>query len=208
MCASLTVAGVLSQVGQTTGAVKTARLSQFLQEVFRADTDLHTLRVAALTLGRLVKAGGPVTAEVVDSEVPCMLTLTSTLTHAILPDKIACATTDQRAFTECSQPAYIRQHVSQLLLFLFYIAASVQLVGPFARSPMHKNRGPCLMGLSSHRLGAPEAAATPAQVRRAILWLRDERADHLRYAGSLVLRQVRLNIRQSQGLPTHAIPAR
>jgi len=28
-------------------------------------------------------------------------------------------------------------------------------------------------------------------VRRAILWLRDERADHLRYAGSLVLRQVR-----------------
>ena len=29
-----------------------------------------------------------------------------------------------------------------------------------------------------------------AQVRRAILWLRDERADHLRYAGSLVLRQV------------------
>ena len=56
-------------MGQTTGAVKTARLSQFLQEVFRADTDLHTLRVAALTLGRLVKAGGPVTAEVVDSEV-------------------------------------------------------------------------------------------------------------------------------------------
>ncbi len=59
-------------MGQTTGAVKTARLSQFLQEVFRADTDLHTLRVAALTLGRLVKAGGPVTAEVVDSEVTRM----------------------------------------------------------------------------------------------------------------------------------------
>ena len=57
------------QVGRTTEAVKTTRLSQFLQEVFRADTDLHTLRVAALTLGRLVKAGGPVTAEVVDSEV-------------------------------------------------------------------------------------------------------------------------------------------
>ena len=57
------------QLGQTTEAAKTTRLSQFLQEVFRADTDLHTLRVAALTLGRLVKAGGPVTAEVVDSEV-------------------------------------------------------------------------------------------------------------------------------------------
>ncbi len=56
-------------MGRTTEAVKTTRLSQFLQEVFRADTDLHTLRVAALTLGRLVKAGGPVTAEVVDSEV-------------------------------------------------------------------------------------------------------------------------------------------
>ncbi len=32
-----------------------------------------------------------------------------------------------------------------------------------------------------------------AQVRRAILWLRDERADHLRYAAALVLRQLAEN---------------
>ena len=31
------------------------------------------------------------------------------------------------------------------------------------------------------------------QVRRAILWLRDERADHLRYAAALVLRQLAEN---------------
>lgn len=50
-------------------SAKTTRLSQFLQEVFCADTDLTTLRLAAGTMGRLVKAGGPLTADVVDIEV-------------------------------------------------------------------------------------------------------------------------------------------
>ena len=60
---------VPGQVGQSTDSAKTTRLSQFLQEVFRADTDLTTLRLAAGTMGRLVKAGGPLTADVVDIEV-------------------------------------------------------------------------------------------------------------------------------------------
>lgn len=60
---------VCGQVGQSTGSAKTTRLSQFLQEVFRSDTDLATLKLAAGTMGRLVKAGGPLTADVVDIEV-------------------------------------------------------------------------------------------------------------------------------------------
>lgn len=56
-------------MGHSTDSAKTTRLSQFLQEVFRADTDLTTLRLAAGTMGRLVKAGGPLTADVVDIEV-------------------------------------------------------------------------------------------------------------------------------------------
>lgn len=63
-----------TQVGQSTDSVKTSRLSQFLQDVFRLDTDMATLKLAAGTMGRLVKAGGPLTADVVDNEV-CQILL-------------------------------------------------------------------------------------------------------------------------------------
>ena len=199
---------MLTQVGQTTGAVKTARLSQFLQEVFRADTDLHTLRVAALTLGRLVKAGGPVTAEVVDSEVP---RTPSSHKHRMPVDTIM----DTMIYESCPRSPYIRQRVLRSLRRLLRHTTAMQVVCGHPACHLAKMRPPAArtwralpLSRNKRRLASPRAASGCAQVRRAILWLRDERADHLRYAGSLVLRQVRQSMCQTQVLLAHAIPAR
>lgn len=48
---------------------KIGRFARYLREVFRADADAATLRLAAETLGRLVAAGGALTADVVEQEV-------------------------------------------------------------------------------------------------------------------------------------------
>jgi hypothetical protein len=48
---------------------KIGTFARYLREMFRADNDAATLRLAAETLGRLVAAGGALTADVVEQEV-------------------------------------------------------------------------------------------------------------------------------------------
>ncbi len=68
MTPSLTPAPAL-QIGHSTDVAKIGRFARYLREVFRADADAATLRLAAETLGRLVAAGGALTADVVEQEV-------------------------------------------------------------------------------------------------------------------------------------------
>lgn len=59
----------LLQIGHSTDVAKIGRFARYLREVFRADADAATLRLAAETLGQLVAAGGALTADVVEQEV-------------------------------------------------------------------------------------------------------------------------------------------
>lgn len=60
---------IMVQIGHSTDVAKIGRFARYLREVFRADADAATLRLAAETLGRLVAAGGALTADVVEQEV-------------------------------------------------------------------------------------------------------------------------------------------
>lgn len=57
------------QIGHSMDVSKIGTFAKYLREVFRADNDAATLRLAAETLGRLVAAGGALTADVVEQEV-------------------------------------------------------------------------------------------------------------------------------------------
>jgi hypothetical protein len=59
------------QIGHSTDVSKIGTFARYLREMFRADNDAATLRLAAETLGRLVAAGGALTADVVEQEVTC-----------------------------------------------------------------------------------------------------------------------------------------
>ena len=58
-----------AQIGHSTDVSKIGTFARYLREMFRADNDAATLRLAAETLGRLVAAGGALTADVVEQEV-------------------------------------------------------------------------------------------------------------------------------------------
>ena len=50
-------------------AARLSDLVRALMDVFQATTEVHTMHAAAATLGRLVKAGGPLMADVVEEQV-------------------------------------------------------------------------------------------------------------------------------------------
>lgn len=53
-------------------AARLSDLVKVLMEAFQATTEVHTMHAAAATLGRLVKAGGPLMADVVEEQVGCL----------------------------------------------------------------------------------------------------------------------------------------
>jgi hypothetical protein len=57
------------QIGHGTDVAKFSKFAGFLREVFRGDSTAAQLTLAAETLGRLVAAGGALTADVVEGQV-------------------------------------------------------------------------------------------------------------------------------------------
>ncbi len=51
-------------------AAKTTNFAAYLREVFHPTTEPMTMEVAAGTLGHLVRSGGALTADIVETEVP------------------------------------------------------------------------------------------------------------------------------------------
>ena len=54
-------------------AAKTTNFAAYLREVFHPTTEPVTMEVAANTLGHLVRSGGALTADIVETEVPMSL---------------------------------------------------------------------------------------------------------------------------------------
>ena len=54
-------------------AAKTTNFAAYLREVFHPTTEPVTMEVAANTLGHLVRSGGALKADIVETEVPMSL---------------------------------------------------------------------------------------------------------------------------------------
>lgn len=57
------------QIGHSTDVAKISKFADYLREAFRSDSSAGLLTLAAETLGRLVAAGGALTADVVEEQV-------------------------------------------------------------------------------------------------------------------------------------------
>jgi hypothetical protein len=57
----------------SSSAARLSDLVRTLMEVFTASTEVHTMQAGAATLGHLVKAGGPLMADVVEEQVRRLL---------------------------------------------------------------------------------------------------------------------------------------
>lgn len=190
-------------------AARLGELVKLAMEAFQATTEVHTMQAAAATLGRIVKAGGALMADVVEEQVGSQRAGGATGSGR---------RTGTRGGGAEQDVAGSRRRDPQVLC-RSAIINTLPTPRPHCTAwPKRQNGTSCPPALSTAvslwsgiradahccvQLSVPlnvspcpqlrPPCPAPAQVRRGIQWLAAPRQEHLRLAGVLILRQLAEN---------------